>query len=139
MLATTIVIGLAFTWLAYETNWMRVRLLTGVVLKPFLDRWCNEFHVSPNYFDFTWVPLELTITPQYKHYNIELSPGVTVMCGQKWLDKHYHDLDNYEPRVELYFGNGYRQNFTLRKPQLMKSIIKINVGKKYFKKLALAP
>ena len=135
MIATIIVIGLAFTWLGYETDWIRVRLLIGSSLSP-LDRWCNEFHLSPKYFDFVWVPLEFSAVPSYKQYKIELSPGVTVMCGQKWLDKHYHDLDNYEPRVELYFGNGYRQTFTLKKPELMKQIIKINTGKKYFKALA---
>ena len=136
MIATLIIIGLAFAWLGYETDWMRVRLVNGATQKPFPDRWCDEFHLSPKYFDFTWVPLEFSIAPHYRHYNIELSPGVTVMCGQKWLDKHYHDLDNYEPQVELYFGNGYKQTFTLRKPELIKQIVKINTGKKYFRQLA---
>jgi len=29
MIATLIIIGLAFAWLGYETDWMRVRLLIG--------------------------------------------------------------------------------------------------------------
>jgi len=36
------------------------------------------------------------------------------------------------------FGNGYKQTFTLKKPELMKKIIKINTGKKYFRRLASA-
>ena len=138
MITFIIIMSLAFIWLGYEADWMRVRLLIGVD-KTMAGRWCDAFHFKMSWFDYTRIPLNLEPIARYGHYNIELSPGVGVMCGQKWLDKHYHDLDNYEPKVELYFGNGYRQTFTLRKPELMLKIMKINTGKKYFKHLALAP
>ena len=81
-------------------------------------------------------------SPSYYNYTdnihtILVSPGIkNVLCGKKWLREHWRDCEDYEPKVELYFGNGYRQTFTLRKPELMQKIIKINTGKKYFKALA---
>ncbi len=132
--------AICLAWLGYETDWFRVRLPIGksVPLSSPLPIavWLTTFAVYTEHNVNLFIPRpDYSYVPACKHYKIELSCGVKVMCGQKWLDKHYHDLDDYHPEVELYFGNGYKQTFTLKKPELMGKIVKINTGKRYFKQL----
>lgn len=163
MIATIIIIGLAFTWLGYETNWMRVRLLAGGLVKPTpipvtLKQWQTVFRPYRSLKELDFIAPMVYSHKPVKHtgycvyrtsvkqhtypeiYSIYLSPNTDALVSRQWLDKHWADLEDYHPTVELYFGNGYKQTFTLRKPKLMKQIIKINTGKKYFKHLVtLAP
>jgi len=134
---------------------MRVRLPYGAKAKPKVD-WFTEFKcfgirescfIAPN--DWSQEPVHrdgyiiystfINRASDAKYLNkhlVQLSPGVkNVLSGKAWLDKHWADLEDYHPTVELYFGNGYKQTFTLKKPELMKQIIKINTGKRYFRQL----
>lgn len=162
MIPTIIWLILLFIWLGYESDWFRVELpivpsqelsctwLPGLWINTFAE--IGFFFNYRESFDKTWLadmptgfgerPKQgyeiLTHTQNLilsNHYHIRLSAGIEPICGRQWLNRHWADLEDYHPQVELYFGNGYRQTFTLRKPELMKEIIKINTGKKYFKEL----
>ena len=206
MIGTMIIIGLAFIWLLYETDWLRVRLLVGEFVvtcqgslsnipcsnlasytnrngvrvceyhKLLIDAftWENrndrswgtlpkiEVKTEPitvaqwigtfqryrplRKLDFTApviypsIPLEHTGYAVYrtfeKHnsfpeiYAIYISPNTDTLVSREWLDSHWNDLKDYVPKVELCFGNGYKQSFTLKKIELMQQIVKINTAKR---------
>lgn len=145
MIATIIIVGLAFIWLGYETSWLTVRLPRGPAQnqpKVNITRlWFKTFGFYHPYRNKGFFPCEQPYTrdsmPYHKPYALELSSGVyDTLCGAQWLEEHWHDLDNYQSKVELYFGNGYKQTFTLKKPELIGKIIHINTGKRYFRALA---
>jgi hypothetical protein len=83
----------------------------------------------------------------YRHFHIiELGAGLynniiqgfePVICGIKWLDKHWNDLADFEPQIELLSGNGYKQTMTFRtnEDSIIKQAIKNNTGKKFFKSI----
>ena len=159
MIPCFIIILLALAWLGYETDWLTVRLLYGAPTAEPIDLralWLDTFNplIGYNYERLLSQPRgEATYTdmPPFRlqqidmrDYAAELSIGVRYnkepyLCGIEWLRKHLHGLDTYFPRVELYYGNGYSQKFTLKDPRLMKQVIKINTGKKYFKELSSRP
>jgi len=117
----------AFIWLGYETNWMTVRLLVG------------EFEQAIILEYKTWQEVEISLNRlpvKYQPFWHKFPKNMTPLCGMNWLKNNSHVVPI--SKVELYFGNGYKQTFTLKKPELIKEIVKINTGKKYFKKLALA-
>jgi hypothetical protein len=136
MIATIIIISLAYTWLLLETRYLRLRL-DSTAIQAMYGQSC-EWIAPPEYVSWESVCNGIWALPErhqpfwYKHPE-NLSP----LCGVAWLKSREHPVPI--PRVQLYFGNGYKQTFTLRKPELMKQIIKINTGKKYFKELALQP
>lgn len=161
-----VLIILEFAWLGYETKWLTIRLPKGASNKeplscPWLAGvWFNEFKFYrpdcntiffPIVYDYGEPPAKtgFVFQTQYnRHPNarhdcwvIELSVGILdsgngLLCGKDWLNKHWADLNDYHPKVELCFGNGYKQTFTLKKPELIRQIVKINTGKQYFKQLA---
>jgi hypothetical protein len=60
---------------------------------------------------------------------IELSPGVKEpLTGYQWLWQHQHDLDGWQPRIELDFGNGTTQSIQ-GKPDAVMEAVKINLKK----------
>lgn len=156
-----ILVMLEFACLGYATKWFTIRLYKGKAQRqkeiPLARLWWKTFEFyhpyrNPKFFPPkelpTYIP-EITgfrivnARPKGWHergltglYTVYLNPGIReVLCGADWLDKHWADLKDYTPKVELDYGNGYHQTFTLKKPKLIKEIIKINTGKKYFKQL----
>jgi len=57
-----------------------------------------------------------------RHY---LKEHLGILPGWNWLEDHEHDLDGWEPQVELDFGS-YRQTMRLKKPETLKEVIKAN-------------
>ena len=72
MIPFTIIMILAFTWLGYETDWMRVRLLVGVI-----SIWHDELPYHIGYQDSDFVDADAL---NWKHTEAEY---------QAWLDKRY--------------------------------------------------
>ena len=72
MIATIIILSLAFTWLGYETDWMRIRLVVGIESLP------------PNWLLFDW--------SKWKRYMIPI-------CGWEWIKCHHHPTPEY--KIEL--------------------------------------
>ena len=64
-------LALAFLWLGYESDWMRVRLLVGQEL-------------SPNWLAFDWSKWKQHIEP---------------ICGWDWIQNRYHPIPIY--KIEL--------------------------------------
>ena len=114
----------SFIWLLHEADFLRIRLPIGLEPTPIKYQYKTWEELKPYYpnkqYPF-WVRF-----PEY------MSP----LCGWQYVIETMHIIP--ETRVELCFGNGYKQTFTLKKPELMRQIIKINCGKKYFKQLASA-
>ena len=111
----------AFIWLGYETRWLTIRLMVGdIALPEFEYREWNEL------WDWTaWNKLTM---------GADIEP----VCGWKWIKDNLQVVPVY--RIQLYYGNGYKQTMTLKNPDgnILKQAIKINTGKKYFRKLAAA-
>lgn len=135
-----VLIALEFAWLGYETKWLTIRLYKGKATPaPQLPK-TAAYHIHYTLGRSHFSPTKCYEMPNWNYsdalYHIFLSPGLNdVLCGWEWLNEHCADLVNYHPKVELCFGNGYKQTFTLKKPELIKQIVKINTGKKYFKQL----
>ena len=144
---TLIIIGLAFIWLGYETDWMRVRLLVGISIKPFPNRWFDTFNLGKwavdsftaregEYSDnghrqYLGYAIKQTLSNAKPHkyidkYVVAVCPGIKdVLCGKAWLDKHWNDLADYRPKVEMSIG-GVRYNMTIKQPTIIKDIMKAN-------------
>ena len=108
-------------WLGIETKWLTVRLMVG-------DLPIIEFEYKA--WDTLW---------DWGAWN-KLTKGADIepICGWGWIKNNLQVVPTY--RIQLYYGNGYKQDITLKNPdgKTIKEVIKINTGKKYFKKLALA-
>ena len=129
-----IITGLAFVWLGYETDWMRVRLRAGElkvkragyrVYSTLSKRKClgTAIHKGGNieWQKYTDVPVNGD-----KVYDIVVSAGLdNVLCGFDWLDRHCADLVDYEPKVEMLMG-GVRYNMTIKQPAIIKDIMRVN-------------
>ena len=157
MTALCIALSLLFTWLLYETQWLTVRLpqYVEVVEYPSCEiayaKWLTEMAVYSEHNVRCFIP-----RPDYSEkrvyagyvithnsdrcwdkYTVQLSPGIeNVLCDNKWLNKHWNDLKDYEPTIELILGTGYKQTMTIRKDSILKQVIKLNTGKKFLRQLA---
>ena len=110
----------AFLWLGYETDWLTVRLMIGEPM-PLVE--------------FEYMDWEEVI--DWAAWN-KLTYGATTPMSLDWIKNTPQVVPVY--KIELYYGNGYRQNITLKNPggNILKQVIKVNTGKKYFRKLVLA-
>ena len=125
MIATILIVGLAFYWLLLETRWLTANLRYTLEQAVELERKAWEEIES----DIKHLP------NKYQPFWLKYPANMQPLCGMEWLESTAHVIPDI--KVELYFGNGYRQTFRLKKPDLMKQIIKINTGKKYFGSLAV--
>ena len=100
-----------FAWLAYETDWMRIRLIVGAI-PPVLE-----------YPTKTWE--ELKPYPIKKTDQTWLRfPGImSPLCGWDWLTKTQHIMPEY--RIEL-VGESYRTTITSSNAQALKDAMRVN-------------
>lgn len=121
MIVSLIVITLAFVWLLYESDWLRIRLIVGPLYKsPSLENLLVPFKCEGqtyNSFQPDIEPIKLfqrTGNPapdkSYQDYGISrgngcwnpmndliFSPGIKEpICGWDWLLKREHPPVNYE-------------------------------------------
>lgn len=127
-----ILIVLEFAWLFYETRCFTIRLYRGAAPKPERYYGRSEVHELAKRIGWTFKPYKGAMSWQEM-----AKEWVSPICGWDWIFEHEHDLDDYSPTVELYYGNGYKQTFTLKPNhfKVMREIMRINTGKKYFKQL----
>lgn len=101
---TTII--LAFTWLAYETDWMRVRLPCGRQVSV-VNQEIHNIMLIRNRF--------------------KISEVVSPICGWAWIIAHQHDLDNWRATIELRInGSTHRLSLKPESKGIIKEIIKVN-------------
>jgi len=148
MIIVIAVLVTAFSWLLKETDWLRVRLLAGkeVVLIDYRRVWIDTFHrqgffrleealtahVYPSFpkekkVGYTFYNcLKPKGKPSDLVFEVTLSPGVKdVLCGTKWLDKHWNDLVDYVPAVQMNIG-GVRYDMTIKTTEIIPAIMKAN-------------
>ena len=132
MLATLIIIWLSLVWLGYETDWMRVRLPSGVAIKPKYARYVayNKLRGTQTWRDTTIhsggnLPADYSPNGE-PEYTIILSPGIKdILCGWRWLDEHCADMVDYQPQVFMTVGN-IRYTMTIKQPSIIKDIMRVN-------------
>jgi len=132
MILALLVIALAFTWLLYETDFLRVRLPVGKV-KPKYAKYevYNMLRKRKVYWNETVLykggNLPVDHSPDGEPcYQIILNPGIkNVLCGWDWLNEHCADMVDYQPKVEMAIG-GVRYNMTIKQPAIIKDIMRVN-------------
>lgn len=124
MIGCLIVVGLAFVWLGYETEWMTVRLPCGAIpirsaqyiVHYTLGRskWNGNCRVGGTVRNFD------------KTYDIFLSPGIdNILCSWEWLDEHCADLVDYQPLLEISaYGVTHKMHIKTPTTNLLKDISK---------------
>ena len=132
MITTIILLALAFGWLLWETDYLRVQLYIGK-LTPKYARYKVYNKLSnrkPTYGDTLLYegdnyPADYSPNGEPEYY-ILLSPGVKgVLCGYDWLNEHCANMVDYKPQVFMTIGN-IRYNMTINKPSVIKDIMKAN-------------
>jgi hypothetical protein len=139
MIATLIIITLAFIWLLYETNFLTVQLPTGKIKEPKYARY-KVYQVLKNRkpkFSDTVIYSGDNYPEDYSpngepEYQVIVSPGVdNVLCGFDWLNEHCADMVDYQPDVSMHIG-GVRYSMKIKEPAVIKDIMKVNkLTKKY--------
>ena len=142
MIPTLVIIALAFTWLLFETDFMRVRLLVGEDINYF-TRWLTEFRrfgIKETNFEapityptepikYTGYCINRTLKKSIHHYPeiylIYLSPNCDALISRQWLDKHWNDLADYKPEVEMTIG-GVRYKMLIKAPEIITKFMKVN-------------
>lgn len=102
MLATIIIVGLAFYWLLLESDYMRIRLPVGDVPIVELERISWQSCVS-------------------KYGSLKLSIGVTEpLCTWEWLKNNTHPI----PQVDVKFeSGGVRYHWKVEDCNILKNAI----------------
>lgn len=151
MLATILIVSLAFYWLLRETDYFRIHLIRGPIAsfplsEPWLTGlWLHTFEplvgamalnnglLPREYCSYHPEPTGYTIKHSLNgrartngHYEIILSPNVEgLLCGGAWLSEHWNDLKDYNPEVYMSIGN-VRYNMTIKQPSIIKDIMRVN-------------
>jgi len=129
-----IIISLAFTWLLYETDYLRVRLLVGHPPYPPKYARYEAYNIytrrKPSWNDkplYEGGNLPADYSPNGEPcYQVILNPGIkNILCGWDWLNEHCADMVDYQPKVEMTMG-GVRYNMTIKQPAIIKDIMKAN-------------
>ena len=111
MIALVLIISLAYAWLLFESKFLSMRLLVGIEAKPITD------------LDILEVAQRIGWT--YKNGHRAYKDWLIPMCGWEWVIRHEHDLDTYQPKVQMTMG-GVRYNMTIKQPSIIKDIMRVN-------------
>jgi len=126
MITTAIIVSLAFSWLAYETDWLRVRLAVGIIDTCQRKSWLELKPWHPNrQFPF-WVRFPSVMSP---------------LCGWDYILNTMHIIP--EHKIELITDTA---KYTIRS-QSAKALgdafrvyrnpyIKLNLGRPSYQELA---
>ena len=148
MIGLIIFLSCLFTWLLYETDWLRVRLLRYTPPAPVPAKLAR--YTAYNGFthkkrgDSTLLREGSNLPAGYSPnsepcYNVYLNPDIdNVLCGWDWLDLHCAAMVYYQPQVYLSSGNGVRYTMTIRQPEILPEIMKVNRMTKRQRTLAYA-
>ncbi|MFA5153239.1 MAG: hypothetical protein WC554_11810 [Clostridia bacterium] len=133
MIATILIVSLAFYWLLRETDYFRIHLIRGAIpvkakayaaYKAYSTLSRKKTYEVPIYTGDN-IPDDIE-AEGFRTYNIVLSPGVdNVLCGWDWLNQHVADLENYNPKVYMSIGN-VRYDMVIKDPSIIKDIVRVN-------------
>ena len=129
MIGLIIWLVILFTWLLYETDFIRVRLLVGVYV-PSMERCLALTKTLTADKPKHRVIKTLPYNPPWVR-NFALSPGVVLSKEQKtwlkWAAKHPESV-NPPCRIDLRI-NGNRYAMKVNNPNVLKEIVKVNTVK----------
>lgn len=108
MIGCIIVIVLAFTWLGYESDWMRIRLPVGAISKPRIVEAKLPHHRIA----------ELCQTYSLHRY-------IEPIGGWRWAWEHQHIVPEYHIELRL---NGVTHKFNADRKGIVKEIIKVGIA-----------
>lgn len=114
MIACIVLVSLALTWLAKETDWMRVRLLVGIECIPL------------EYERKSWEDLSHTQPERYQPNFMRMNNGTehfSPLCGWDWLKNTMHVIPEY--KIYLAIG-GCRYNMNIKKDSVLKAVMRAN-------------
>jgi len=106
MIPALITIVLAFLWLGYESDWLRVRLPVGPEPQPAPDLERIDFE---------------TCKSRYGTKQLQFSPGIDEpLCGWEWLQNNTHPV----PRVAVSFSSGgVRYHWNIKDCDILKDAL----------------
>lgn len=114
MIVAITVIALAFTWLIYETDYLRIRLPVGVDIQPI------------EYARKSWLELKPWNTKKNDPMWLTSPDYMEPLCGRDWLENTMHIIPEY--KIELDFG-GIKYKMNILEPKVLKDVIKVNTAK----------
>ncbi len=122
-----IAVAASFAWLLWETNGLRVRLLTGRDEPPtFAQYKAYNSLKKRKYYEVAIHHGSNAPEPTGLLYNVVFDPGITEpLCGWEWLDKHCADLVDWQPEVYLDLG-GVHYTMTVKQPGILAEVMKVN-------------
>lgn len=109
MIATSIIIGVALLWLAYETDYMRVRLLVGKLAVVYERK--------------SWGELKPWIITKHHPFWLRHPDNMSPLCGLAWLENTMHVIPEY--KIELNTG-GVHYKMNIKTHSILKEVMKAN-------------
>jgi len=139
MFITFIIFIPFFIWMLKETDWLRINLCYIPEPKHAVYRVHYKLKGKSRDCESIRGNTENYHDDSVKCYDLYLSPGIdNVLCGWQWLDAHCADQIDYTPKVYLATGNGVRYTMTIKQPEIIPAIMKVNRMTNKQKKLAYA-
>ena len=116
MLGLSIFLSCLFTWLLYETDWLRVQLPTTEYLRSLELPGLTSSDIDDMARRIGW---------EYKGkgYYADKVEHLTPLCGWQWIAKHEHDLDDYNPTVIISF-DGFSATMQIKDLSIIKGLVK---------------
>jgi len=116
MIGLIVFLSCLFTWLLYETDWLRVQLPTTAYLAQLAQPDLGiDIHAIACRIKWGYQP----ILYGYDEYEASMLP----ICGWQWIADHEHDLDNYNPTVSISF-DGYSSTMIVKDLSIIKGLVK---------------
>ena len=113
MIGLSIFLSCLFTWLLYETDWMRVKLTTTEYLRSLEMPGLTHSELYNLAYRIGW---------EYKGYADKVE-HLSPLCGWQWIAKHEHDLDDYNPSVSISF-DGFSATMQIKDLSIIKGLVK---------------
>ena len=117
MIGLSIFLSCLFTWLLYETDWLRVRLPTTAYLESLAQSRLTNNDICAIAWRIKWD--YQAVLYGYNKYETAMTP----LCGWQWIAQHEHDLDDYQPVVSISF-DGYSSTMKIQDLSIIKGLVK---------------
>lgn len=118
MIGLSIFLSCLFTWLLYETDWLRVQLPTTAYLAQLAQSSLTRSGIHEIAMRINW-----TQSSAFKGCQPVVKEWIIPICGWQWIADHEHDLDNYNPTVTIKF-DGYSSTMEIQDLSIIKGLVK---------------
>ncbi len=128
MIVALVVMALAFTWLALETDRFRVRLLVGIVAAPTT---IGEKRVAWDTFDWSdWGTRQSGFNNGHYGWLWSLKDWKEPICGWDWIKGRNHIIPEYDVEFSV-AGCRYKMhlNSTDKAAKALGQVMKVNTKK----------